>query len=138
MPATIQAESHAAKLQRLLGDGPLVVDTAWVTAFASVFLFAALLSTAAPADADPANQHCEGLHQVRPTSIVLTCADGYNYIDGIVWESDTVGHGTQHENDCNPYCAAGTMHSRPVKVGINGSTVVVTDENGSTTTFDLG
>ena len=94
---------------------------------------------AAPAaSADPANAHCEGIHQTRPTSIVLTCADGYNYLDGIVWESDTFGHGTQHENDCNPNCADGEMHSRPVKIGLSGQTVVVTDEQGHTTRFDLG
>ena len=53
---------------------------------------------------------------VRPTSIMVACADGNFYVTGIKWASWTDasanGAGTVHANDCKPYCAAGHFHSK--------------------------
>ena len=63
---------------------------------------------------------CLGQPEVRPGTFTLACADGNDYLTGLSWTSWTPGlasgYGTQHENDCIPYCAAGHFHAYPVLV----------------------
>ncbi len=58
--------------------------------------------------------NCPGKQQVRPSQIVLACADGNAYLSGLhwtTWGSAAYGTGTWRINDCTPYCAKGTFHS---------------------------
>jgi hypothetical protein len=68
---------------------------------------------------------CQNRTQVRPGTFTLACADGNDYLTGLSWTSWTSrlasGYGTQHENDCIPYCAAGHFHAYPVLVVLWGS-----------------
>ena len=61
---------------------------------------------------------CLGRPEARPRTFTLACADGNDYLSGLSWTSwgpDLAsGYGTQVENDCLPYCAAGHFHSYPV------------------------
>jgi hypothetical protein len=64
--------------------------------------------------------NCLGKQQVRPSTVVLACADYNSLIDKITWTSWTTrlasGTGTLVQNDCIPYCAAGHFHRYPVLV----------------------
>jgi hypothetical protein len=46
--------------------------------------------------------------------------DNHNYIDGLQWapgsQSDLVGTGTLHYEDCNPSCVGGTYEAIPVQI----------------------
>ena len=71
---------------------------------------------------------CLGKAQVRPKSFILACADANDYLAKLRWTS-WGGHlasavGTQEENDCIPYCAAGHFHAYPVDVIFWGRTAV--------------
>ena len=63
---------------------------------------------------------CLNHAQVRPKSFVLACADGNDYLNGLAWTSWgpqlASATGTEHVNDCIPYCAAGHFHSYPTEV----------------------
>ena len=67
---------------------------------------------------------------VRPTTFILTCADGNVALSKLSWSSWTPGLasavGTLEENDCTPYCAAGHFHAYPAVVVLWGSAVVKT------------
>ena len=67
---------------------------------------------------------CLGKPQVKPTEIVLACADGNASVDGIRWtgwgSSFTAGRGTAGINDCSPSCVAGHVHYFPVVVLLTG------------------
>jgi hypothetical protein len=56
--------------------------------------------------------------QVRPTSVVITCADSGLYIEGITWRNwggtTASASGTLKWNDCTPSCAGGQWHSKPI------------------------
>jgi hypothetical protein len=58
--------------------------------------------------------------QVRPSSIVLACADDNTMLTHLRWSSfggaTARASGDYAYNDCNPYCAAGHVHSYPVTV----------------------
>ena len=64
--------------------------------------------------------NCQGHPQTRPGKFTLACADGNDYLTALSWTSWTPklasGYGTQEENDCIPYCAAGHFHAYPVLV----------------------
>jgi hypothetical protein len=63
--------------------------------------------------------NCLFKDQVRPTSFTLTCADGYDYLSGLRWASwgdEAFASGTEHENTCQPDCAAGKEISYPALV----------------------
>jgi len=68
--------------------------------------------------------NCLGRPEIRPGSFTLACADDNDYLTGLSWTSWTPnlasGYGTQDENDCIPYCAAGHFHSYPVLVVLWG------------------
>ena len=80
----------------------------------------AAAGTAAAAAPLPAFTGCAPPAQVRPTSIVVACADGNFYLGGLKWShwtaTDATAAGTAHENDCTPYCAAGRFHTYRVTV----------------------
>ena len=63
---------------------------------------------------------------VQPARYTLACADGNDYLTGLAWTSWgprlASATGTEHVNDCIPYCAAGHFHSYPVNVVVWGST----------------
>ena len=68
--------------------------------------------------------NCLGKAQVRPSSFILACADANDYLTKLSWTSwgpDLASAvGTQEENDCIPYCAAGHFHAYPVDVDLLG------------------
>ncbi len=72
--------------------------------------------------------NCISQPQVRPPNFTLACADGYDYLTDLSWTSwsPTLASatGTQEENDCIPYCAAGHFHAYPVDVIFWGSTAL--------------
>jgi hypothetical protein len=57
------------------------------------------------------------LHRItiRPRYILFACGDGAFYVRGMDWQSwhpfRALGHGTFHQNDCDPSCAEGTFHT---------------------------
>ena len=59
-----------------------------------------------------------------PRHLMLACADGNFWLDGMTWRhwgaAKATGIGTAHANDCDPYCAAGHFHTYPVTVTIGG------------------
>lgn len=58
--------------------------------------------------------------QNKPTSIVITCADGNYALVGLRWHTwgsaTAAATGTARVNDCTPYCARGHFHDYPVTV----------------------
>jgi hypothetical protein len=71
---------------------------------------------------------CQGQPEVQPGAFTLACADGNDYLTGLSWTNWSPrlasGYGTQVENDCTPYCAAGHFHRYPVLVVLWGSAAV--------------
>ena len=71
---------------------------------------------------------CQGHPHVRPGHYTLACADGNDYLSGLTWTSWgprlASATGTEHVNDCVPYCAAGHFHSYPAIVVLWGSKAV--------------
>ncbi|MFZ1062444.1 MAG: hypothetical protein WAN30_03130 [Acidimicrobiales bacterium] len=91
-----------------------------------------LVANALPAHASETSTtslyNCSSL-QVRPTSIVLTCADSNRYIENITWNSwsatDAHASGVLHWNDCTPSCYDGTWHSRRIQfIALDPKTVL--------------
>ena len=68
---------------------------------------------------------CQGHPHVRPGHYTLACADGNDYLSGLTWTSWgprlASATGTEHVNDCVPFCAAGHFHSYTVNVVLWGS-----------------
>lgn len=75
------------------------------------------LMTAAPEQAAPTRlpvlTGCDGSILVRPAALSF-CGDGNFYLTAIKWAawgtSGAVAAAVAHQNDCNPYCAAGHFH----------------------------
>lgn len=61
---------------------------------------------------------CGSKPQVRPTTLVIACADANRYISNIGWsnwgKATSAGHGFLYWNDCAPTCVAGHFRHRPV------------------------
>ena len=59
-----------------------------------------------------------GKSAVRPTSIIVTCADANRYVAAITWRNwgaaTATARGTLRWNDCVPTCVAGHWHQRGV------------------------
>ena len=72
--------------------------------------------------------NCLSQEQVRPSSFILACADGNDYLTDLSWTTWgprlASATGIQEENDCIPYCAAGHFHAYPVDVVFWGSTAL--------------
>ncbi len=81
---------------------------------------AALIQRASPAKAVVVN--CQLKPQVRPTAMILTCADANDVLTGLHWVSWGTGAafatGIEQINDCTPYCAAGKFINYPVLVDL--------------------
>ncbi|MFI0805913.1 hypothetical protein [Streptomyces echinatus] len=112
-----------------------VVGTA-VTLSAGALLTAAMTTaTASPptaattpprtAVAQPVLVDCVWQRTVRPIDFLLACGDGNSRLTGLHWEqwspTKATAVGVNVVNDCKPYCAAGTFHSYPVTVRLDGT-----------------
>jgi hypothetical protein len=72
---------------------------------------------------------CRMTNAVQPSSITLSCADGAIELQNLSWrrwgEPRTVATGIYVWNDCDPDCATGGWHHKPVTVVasdlVNGS-----------------
>ena len=73
----------------------------------------ALSSPASAAPAAPKVSNCGGL-SVKPTGLVLSCADADTALETLKWtswgSSKARATGIFSENDCSPTCAAGMFH----------------------------
>ena len=63
--------------------------------------------------------------QVRPSSIVLACADDNLVLTHLHWSSfgasDATAAGDYYVNGCTPDCAAGKFHSYPIKLTLSAA-----------------
>jgi hypothetical protein len=100
----------------------------------TAFLVAVGAAAQAPLRALP---DCAGKPQVRPSSVILSCADANFGVRDVAWvgwgESRAVGIGSAFVNDCSPNCAAGHFHSYPAVVIASGSRRCATNELAYTT-----
>jgi hypothetical protein len=66
--------------------------------------------------------NCQFKPQVRPSAMILTCADANDVLTGLHWVSWGTGAafatGIEQINDCTPYCAAGKFINYPVLVDL--------------------
>ena len=62
----------------------------------------------------PALPDCAGKPVMKPSTVILTCADAGVSVNGITWTGwgnpFAAGKGVASVNDCKPYCAAGHFH----------------------------
>jgi len=83
-----------------------------------------LLAAVSPPRALPS---CLGKPTVRPSSVVLACADANFGMRKLVWRgwgrATARATGTAYANDCNPNCAAGHFHSYPAVLVSSGRQV---------------
>ena len=90
-----------------------------VAVVSAVCLLAAAGAPAALAAPNTVVNNC-GSASARPAEMVLTCADANSSLTKLTWSSWTNGNakgsGTYLENDCEPTCVAGTVHSYPAEV----------------------
>jgi hypothetical protein len=81
---------------------------------------AALIQRASRAQTVAVN--CQFKPQVRPSAMILTCADANDVLTGLHWVSWGTGAafatGIEQINDCTPYCAAGKFINYPVLVDL--------------------
>jgi hypothetical protein len=101
----------------------------------AIVLTASVAAVPAAAAAGPtAVPDCLGKPKVRPTSIVLACADanfGIRKLHWIGWgERSAAATGVAYANDCTPTCAAGHFHTYRAVVVASGS-----QRCGSTTAY---
>lgn len=102
------------------------MKSAWMRAGVSVVVVGALTAggmalAAGPASAaDRAKVNNCGELEVKPTDLVLSCADANTMLTELTWRgwsnSRATGVGTYEVNDCKPTCVAGTTRSYPVRV----------------------
>jgi hypothetical protein len=92
-----------------------------LAAFALGYLVVATASAAAPR----ALPNCVGKPQVKPRTVVFTCADaGFSAqkLSWIGWGGPTaVAIGDASVNDCSPTCVAGHFHSYRIVLVARGS-----------------
>jgi hypothetical protein len=66
--------------------------------------------------------NCQFKPEVRPSAMILTCADANDVLTGLHWVSWGTGAafatGIEQINDCTPYCAAGKFINYPVLVDL--------------------
>jgi hypothetical protein len=66
--------------------------------------------------------NCQFKPQVRPSAMILTCADANDVLTGLHWVSwgtrAAFATGIEQINDCTPYCAAGKFINYPVLVDL--------------------
>jgi hypothetical protein len=99
----------------------VVAAAAGCGAAAAILAVGAGAATAAPAARPVVVVTCTGRTAVRPSSYVLTCADGNNYLTRlgwVHWSRVAFAVGTERINACFPTCAAGKFYSFPVLVNL--------------------
>ena len=85
----------------------------------------AVLLVAAPASAKsvPAKIWNCGKVVNQPVRLVLACGDGNLYFTNLKWKNwgaaTATASGTDHLNDCTPYCAAGHFHTYSVRITVD-------------------
>ena len=100
-------------------------------AFVFVSLAGHLQQPARAGDTTPSSQtpsalpDCLGKPQVKPSEIILACADANARIEKLAWtgwgSSFAAAVGTMTVNDCIPYCAAGHFHNYKAVVIVTGT-----------------
>jgi hypothetical protein len=84
-----------------------------------------LAAAAGVAAAPGALPDCVGKLQVKPRSVVFTCADagfGAQKLDWIAWGGKTAAAiGQASVNDCTPTCVAGHFHTFRIVLVVTGS-----------------
>ena len=85
---------------------------------------AAFVAASATAAGHPtALPNCLGKPTVRPTAIVLACADANFGVKKLAWigwgGARAAATGVAYANDCKPYCAAGHFHSQTVELTLD-------------------
>ncbi len=86
---------------------------------AAIMAGPAQAGTAAPSASHVVIVTCAGKGATKPTSFIITCADGYDYLKTLTWTSwgSTAGGSGKNEiNNCIPACYKGKFHSYPVDV----------------------
>ncbi|NMO01869.1 hypothetical protein HH308_11670 [Gordonia sp. TBRC 11910] len=100
----------------------------WMRVIVGVIVLAgagagAAMPAVADAAWDPIVFDCLGHPVVRPSEIVMTCADANDEILNIRWQSwgagSANGTGTEHANQCVPDCADGKWAVFPVRLGLS-------------------
>jgi hypothetical protein len=88
-------------------------------------VFFALAACAIPAFASGGANRLAGdcIHSlVKPSEIILACADGNAAVDSVKWTSFggavATGTGVYGFNDCTPNCVSGKVHSYPAKLAV--------------------
>jgi hypothetical protein len=94
-------------------------------------LTAALLASlatgvgAARAASPTVSLDCLGKPVVKPSQVILACADGNAGVKKIAWlgwgRPTAAGVGTAFANDCSPNCAAGHVHTYRSVILLSGS-----------------
>jgi hypothetical protein len=83
-------------------------------------------SVTVPASASVARvvvQPCTGRAEVRPSTFVISCADGNSYLTKLKWTawgtSSAKASAVYTANNCDPYCAAGKFVSSGAAVTLS-------------------
>src|SRR4051812_5204132 len=89
-------------------------------------LAAAVFATTAAAAGHPGVlPNCAGKGQVKPTTVVLSCADGNLGIKKLHWigwgQATAAATGMAFANTCTPNCAAGKLKSYKAVLVVSGS-----------------
>ena len=100
------------------------------------------LPIAAADEGTPVVVNCGGQPEVKPQSIILTCADNTWAVDKIVWTNwsagaGAMGTGIEYRRSCVPNCAQGSATYSPVTITLAGAappdfrytSVLVTNQN---------
>jgi len=100
------------------------------------------LPIAAADEGTPVVVNCGGQPEVKPQSIILTCADNTWAVDKIVWTNwsagaGAMGTGIEYRRGCVPTCAQGSATYSPVTITLAGAappdfrytSVLVTNQN---------
>ncbi len=98
-----------------------------VVARVAVLALLAVMASAAPAEASTSSEvkvrECGYWSVMRPSSLTLSCADGYMRLDRLTWHSwggrQARATGIQKTNTCYPACVAGESVYMPVEVVLN-------------------
>lgn len=94
----------------------------------AILIVALCVVAVAPANAASGHNRVVGncrQSQVKPTEIILACADVNLYVDKIKWQTfgaaTATGSGTYVENTCTPNCAAGKYKSYAVSLTLSNA-----------------
>jgi len=100
------------------------------------------LPIAAADEGTPVVVNCGGQPEVKPQSIIFTCADNTWAVDKIVWTNwsagaGAMGTGIEYRRSCVPNCAQGSATYSPVTITLTGAappdfrytSAVVTNQN---------